>query len=327
MKSLTLPSIAAAILAVSVISIVRSQPHATSTNPPLPPPSSTFPECVAAVGLIEPKSENIAIGVPLSALVEKVFVKPGDQVTAGTPLIQLDTRALSAQRLKAEADAASLDAAIPTASANIQSARATLSEAEAVLAMAESLPAAAARLSREEMTRRRSTRDAAAARLTSAESSLAAARAAAAAAHAATAVITTDITRSTILAPIDGHILQVRIRPGEFAASPASSNLILMGDLSHLHVRVDVDEHEAVRVRDGAPASAVVRGHHLSRQSLVFVRFEPCVIPKVSLTGSANERVDTRVLQVIYRIDQPTARLFPGQQMDVFIEADPAATF
>ncbi len=76
MKSLTLPSIAAAILAVSVISIVRSQPQSTSTNPPLPPPSSTFPDCVAAVGLIEPKSENIAIGVPLSALVEKVFVPP-----------------------------------------------------------------------------------------------------------------------------------------------------------------------------------------------------------------------------------------------------------
>jgi hypothetical protein len=31
--------------------------------------------------------------------------------------------------------------------------------------------------------------------------------------------------------------------------------------------------------------------------------------------------VDTRVLQVIYRIDGKVDRLFPGQQVDVFIEA------
>ena len=58
MKSLTLPSIAAAILAVSIISIVRSQPQSTSTNPPLPPPSSTFPECGAADAPNAPTSDT-----------------------------------------------------------------------------------------------------------------------------------------------------------------------------------------------------------------------------------------------------------------------------
>jgi hypothetical protein len=55
---------------------------------------------------------------------------------------------------------------------------------------------------------------------------------------------------------------------------------------------------------------------------LEFVRFEPLVVPKKSLTGDATERVDTRVLQVIYRVvGGMPERLFIGQQMDVFVEA------
>ncbi|MGL5020345.1 MAG: efflux RND transporter periplasmic adaptor subunit, partial [Luteolibacter sp.] len=55
---------------------------------------------------------------------------------------------------------------------------------------------------------------------------------------------------------------------------------------------------------------------------LEFIRIEPYVIPKVSLTGSSTERVDTRVLQVIYALDRPLdVPLYVGQQVDVFIEA------
>jgi hypothetical protein len=48
---------------------------------------------------------------------------------------------------------------------------------------------------------------------------------------------------------------------------------------------------------------------------------EPFVVPKKSLTGDNTERVDTRVLQVIYDCD-PAGRppLFVGQQVEVFIE-------
>jgi hypothetical protein len=49
---------------------------------------------------------------------------------------------------------------------------------------------------------------------------------------------------------------------------------------------------------------------------------EPFVVPKKSLTGDSTERVDTRVLQVIYRIDDKNVPVFVGQQMDVFIDAD-----
>jgi HlyD family secretion protein len=52
---------------------------------------------------------------------------------------------------------------------------------------------------------------------------------------------------------------------------------------------------------------------------LEFVRFEPYVVPKKSLTGDSTERVDTRVLQVIYRVRDGEPSVHVGQQMDVYI--------
>ena len=62
------------------------------------------------------------------------------------------------------------------------------------------------------------------------------------------------------------------------------------------------------------------------RAPLKFVRFEPLVVPKQSLTGASTERVDTRVLQAVYRIQKADFPLFVGQQMDVFIDASDLST-
>src|SRR5258707_4130912 len=95
---------------------------------------------------------------------------------------------------------------------------------------------------------------------------------------------------------------------------------MILGSVTPLNVRVDVDEHDAWRVRGGAPAAASPRGNGSIRIPLEFVRFEPYVIPKKSLTGDSTERVDTRVLQVIYRIRDGEPSVYVGQQMDVYIE-------
>ena len=124
-----------------------------------------------------------------------------------------------------------------------------------------------------------------------------------------------------------GRVLQVRLRPGEYASGGSGSPAWLSsGTVTPLHVRVDVDEHEAWRVEPDAPAVGQVRGNADLSTPMEFVRFEPYVIPKQSLTGASNERVDTRVMQAIYRIKRDDLRLFVGQQMDVFIEAAAAAS-
>jgi HlyD family secretion protein len=121
-------------------------------------------------------------------------------------------------------------------------------------------------------------------------------------------------------------LLQVKIHVGEYATPGVlDPPLILIGNTSPMNVRVDVDEQNAWRVRAGTSAVAFVRGNSRIRVPLRFVRFEPYVIPKKSLTGDIIERVDTRVLQVIFAVGRDDARIHLGQQMDVFISAsDPA---
>jgi HlyD family secretion protein len=82
-------------------------------------------------------------------------------------------------------------------------------------------------------------------------------------------------------------------------------------------VRVDVDESDIPRFRPGAPGEASPRGSPGQKFPLKFVRVEPFVLPKRSLTGGSTERADTRVLPVIYAIDAPDPPLYVGQQLDV----------
>jgi hypothetical protein len=86
-----------------------------------------------------------------------------------------------------------------------------------------------------------------------------------------------------------------------------------------------VDENDAWRVKAGASATAFLRGNRDIHTPLKFVRFEPYVIPKTSLTGDTTERVDTRVLQVIYSFERGDLPIYAGQQMDIYVEAPEAS--
>ena len=103
-------------------------------------------------------------------------------------------------------------------------------------------------------------------------------------------------------------MLQVNVRPGEFVGTPHVEPLMIIGDVSKLHVRVDVDEHDIPRFSPGNHAVATIKGNPQIRFPLTFVKTEPYVVPKNSLTGANTERVDTRVLQVFMRSIRPTNR-------------------
>jgi hypothetical protein len=99
-----------------------------------------------------------------------------------------------------------------------------------------------------------------------------------------------------------------------------------MGETRPLHVRVDIDEDEATRLALGSEAVVSPRGAANRQVRARFVRAEPQVIPKRSLTNSAAERVDVRVLQVIYELPATDGLFRVGQQVDAFVAANPAAT-
>jgi multidrug efflux pump subunit AcrA (membrane-fusion protein) len=312
MRKLILPLIALAALVFGIDSVVRSQPKIEQTVPPSPPPSSPYAHTVAAVGLVETCTENIAVGTPLADVVREVCVTVDQPVKTGDPLFKLDDRHLRAELAMRQAD-------LRVAESQVKVNAAMLEDASLQLSFFESLKDKNA-ISAEDLTRRRSAVETARARLDEAK-----ARVVSAAAQIQ--MTQTDLERSIVRAPIDGDVLQVKIHPGEFApAGVTATPLILLGRLKPLHIRVDVDENEAWRVHPEAKATAAVRGNANLKAPLRFVRFEPFVIPKKSLTGDSTERVDTRVLQVIYRVEDDALPLFVGQQMDVFIDGSNATT-
>jgi HlyD family secretion protein len=132
-----------------------------------------------------------------------------------------------------------------------------------------------------------------------------------------------QLERMTVVAPRAGTILQVNVRAGEYASATPKSSAMVLGDIEHLQVRADVDEQNAPRLQSGQTATAYLKGDTTRPIELTFVRIEPYVVPKVSLTGSSTERVDTRVLQVIYSFERPTHHpVYVGQQVDMFVKSE-----
>jgi multidrug efflux pump subunit AcrA (membrane-fusion protein) len=284
-----------------------------SSNQPMPvaqavaePSSSPFKEFIAGAGIIEAQSQNIAIGTPLPRIVMRVAVKVGDQIKANTPLFYLDER-------DTRADLAIKEADLAKATASVNEAKAALTDTESLENLAESVTDKRA-ISREELLRRHNA-------VAIAKSKLDSAKAVVQQAQAAVASIRTTLDRLIVRSPIDAEVLQVNIRAGEFAQAGALiTPLMLIGNMDQLHVRVDIDENDAWRFDKKTKAVAYLRGNRDFKVDLELAYLEPFVIPKKSLTGDSTERVDTRVLQALYRFDRKQLPIYIGQQMDVFIE-------
>jgi HlyD family secretion protein len=291
-----LPLMALAGLAVAIATVLRGNQSAPAIPPIVQAAKSPFASYLAGAGIVEASTENIAVGTPVSGIVTAIYVKWGKRVKAGDPLFKIDDRDLQAQLLPAIA--------------KVKEAQATLAMAQSQLRLAQSVPDKRA-ISVEELSNRCS--------------AVAIDEAAVASTKAQVEQLRIEVERRTICALVSGQILQIKTHLGEFAPSGVvSPPLMLLGqDTPHLHVRVDIDENDAWRFRDRAPALAFVRGNPQLKTPLQFVRVEPYVVPKVSLTGQTTERVDARVLQIIYSFDQAALPVYVGQQMDVFIQAPP----
>lgn len=308
---------------------------------------------IGGVGIVEPKSEIIAIGSEVPGVVEEVLVRPGDSVTKGQKLLQLDQRQAKADVQVAQSELLAQQAKLNELFAQVDIQRARVKAAEVSVQEATLSEANAAReyerakqlrtqnaVSQEELDTRTLNRDTsqvrtleAKARLLEAEASLrlvaegenppsiAVQKAAVAQAEANLLKAQTLLEIRTVKAPTDGTILSVIVRAGEFVpASIVSTPFLSMGVIDPLHIRVDIDETEIPRFRAGAKAYAALRGKPDDMIELEYVRTEPLVSPKRTLTGSVSERVDTRVMQIIFSVSPAKLKASIGQQVDVYIE-------
>ncbi|RMH35229.1 MAG: biotin/lipoyl-binding protein [Nitrospirae bacterium] len=295
------------LLTVMTLWAAREKP---APPPPLqPPPVNPYPETVAGAGIVEAVRENVRIAPPVAGLVTQVFVNVGDSVAEGAPLFQVDDRDLRAQLLTRER-------AIPAARATVAEQRVAVRDLLDQLRRLEAVEDRRA-VSIDALQRKRF-------EVVRAKRALVRAQAELALAVAQRDETRRLIDRLTVRAPRDGTILQVNIRAGEYATPNGGDPPIVLGETQQLQVRTDIDEVNAPLVRPGSPAVAYLKGRTDFAIPLTFERIEPFVVPKRSLTGDNQERVDTRVLQVIYRFEQPDFPVYVGQQVDVFIERAPA---
>jgi multidrug resistance efflux pump len=349
-KKMIIPVIAAASLTFAVTHVVRSQQPPAVKNPLVEPPRSPFGRTVAGAGIVEPRSEasntaNITVGSELAGVVTTLRVKVGSKVKAGEPLFELDDRQLKSELAYREANLAAAKAQlvrleemprseeVPPSEAKLREAEANVKLQADQLARAERMVGSHS-IGEEEWYARKQGLAAAEAQLAQAKANLAllkagawqadkeVSHAAVAQAEAQVAMTRTDLDRRIVRAPVSATVLQVNLRPGEFVGTPPNQPLVVLGDTDVLHVRVDIDENDIHRFHPGMPAVAKLRGDPSREYRLTFVRVEPYVVPKKSLTGDNTERVDTRVLQVIYAIDPRDTTLYVGQQVDVFLSGE-----
>jgi HlyD family secretion protein len=340
---LPLIAIAGLVFAVSYVARVNRADEPAATTPAAQPPVAPYEDTLAGAGVVEPQSENISIGAAMPGIVAEVPVEVGKKVAKGDPLFRMDDRQLRAelgvrQAMLAVADAEVVRLQSQPRAEEVAVDAAQLKEAEAVEIEArrqldrtlQLAPSGAATQADVDAARR------------------AAAVASAQVAHARAALdlteagawqydvmiakqqveqarsevqrIETEIARLEVRAPRDGEVLQVNVRPGEYAGTPPGATLMMLGSTDSLHVRIDIDEQDIGRYRTGIPGVAMPRGFPDLKYDLRFKRVEPFVVPKRSLTGDNTERVDTRVLQVIYEIVKNKPPLYVGQQVDVFFK-------
>ncbi len=140
------------------------------------------------------------------------------------------------------------------------------------------------------------------------------------------------LAKYTIRAPVDGVVLAVNTAAGSFISTQGAYGtytegygpVIVMAQSDPcLQVRCYIDEILIPRLPPPSQMNArmFLRGTDTSIP-LEFVRTQPYVTPKIELSNQRTERVDVRVLPVVFRFEPPKdTRVYPGQLVDVYLEA------
>ena len=138
------------------------------------------------------------------------------------------------------------------------------------------------------------------------------------------------LAKYEVKATSDGVVLAINASLGSYISplgaydtyTQGSAPVLVMGGVQrYLGVRCYIDEILVHRLPPGKRMKSrmFIRGTDIS-MPLEFVRVQPYVAPKIALSNQRAERVDVRVLPVIFRFQKPEkAALYPGQLVDVYI--------
>lgn len=328
--------------------------------PVFQPASNPYEKGIYTNGIIESyqsNGANINIFPEVSGTITQIRAVEGTTVRQGAPLLQMDDtvqRALVAQQ-KAQAEAALAllrelkaqprketlavaRAQVELADANLKSARDQLDKLQTSYTLEPKS------VSRDQLDNAQNAVNVASANLGVAQKQFELVRAGAwrydiqnqqhqyDALSKAYASAQALLAKYTIHAPVDGVVLAVNAAAGSFISAQGAYDtytagfdpVIVMGRAaSFLAVRCYIDEILIARLPPPSHMKAQLffRGTS-TRVALEFVRILPYVIPKIELSNRRTERVDVRVLPILFRFVPPKdMNVYPGQLVDVYLEA------
>jgi HlyD family secretion protein len=330
-------------------------------QPPLfNPAANPYGKGIYSDGMIESdqaQGENINLYPEVTGPITQVFVAEGQQVHKGDPLLAIDdsVQRATTEQLKAQSEAAQamlreLKAeprreTLAVSVAQVDNARAALKNAEDQLTkQRHSYDMDPRSISQDALDNSQNAEKIAATNLEVIEKQYALTKAGAwiydiqnqektytalCKSYLSAAAL---LAKYTIRAPADGVVMAVQASLGSYVSPQGAYDsytqgydpLIVMGmPQAHLQVRAYIDEILVHELPDPSQIKAemFIRGTN-DHVPLTFVRVQPFISPKIELSDERQERVDLRVLPVIFRFDNPKAlNLYPGQLVDVYVNA------
>ena len=348
---------AAGILAACIAAYFSGITNAAEP-PVFNPASNPYSEGIYAEGIVESVQSsgmNINMYPEVAGTVKQIFAKEGQVVSKGTPLLLIDD---SIQRATAEQQKSQAQAAhamleelraeprketLDINAAQVQAARASLKTAKDELDKQQAAYAInPGSISKDALDSAINAEAVAQTNLTVARRQYDLTKAGAwtydinnqekqyLALEKGYAASSALLGKYMLLAPRDGVVLSINTVVGAYvspqgaydAYTQATDPVLVVGDSeSTLHVRCYVDEILVSRLPSPTrmKAQMTIRGTNV-HIPLTFERIQPFVSPKIELSDQRQERVDVRVLPIIFQFQRPKeTNVYPGELVDVYI--------
>lgn len=293
------------LLLVLVFSLRSSNPHGEKVYVE-PVQRRDVQAVVSAPGQIDPKVK-VNISANVIGKIERLYFKEGDQVRRGQPLVEIEKASFVAQRDRLRSEVANRRIDVQRAQINLSNAQRQLGRARAMQAQGIQAEEAFDRAQFE---------------FESARASLAAAEESVRQAQAGLAQASEDLARTTILAPIDGKVVQVNAQEGEVVVTGTMNNpgsvIATVADLSEVLIEAEVNETEVVKVRAGQNAKVKVDAVPDKEYSARVVEIGSSATQRLS-AGSG-----VRYFKVKVTLNEADERLRPGMTSQVEIITDSA---
>jgi len=326
--------------------------------PAFSPPTNPYPNGIYAEGLVEsdqPSGENTNVYPEVTGTVKQILVTEGQEVKKGTVMLLIDDsiQRATVEQLQSQAQAAST--VLEELKAQPRKETLDVSEAQVVSAQA-ALKTAQDELDKQQAAYDINPKSISKDALDSAANAVATAKAnldvalkqrdltkagawiydinnqerqynALFKSYSSASAL---LSKYTLRAPKDEIVLAINSTVGSFVSGQGAYDaytqgmdpvLVLGSPHAHLNVRCYVDEILVPRLPTPArmKAQMSVRGSNV-KIPLEYVRMQPVISPKIELSDQRQERVDVRVLPIIFRLEKPEGlTLYPGQLVDIYI--------